>query len=450
MDAVGYFHAEESGPQGFRTQVNPQLFGKWNGQSTGKFLEAGLQADLLLMFPRVQSGKASPTSYFELPEAYVGTSPKLASGWAQLSIGRRLETWSHLDEEWRLGIWQPRFRWDYLHPESVGLTGAFLALKAPWFRVVAWGSPIFIPERGVSMDAQDGSFRSDSRWFVPPPSMVSIFGRGTPVRYSLMVPEMRDLVEHAGGSIMARVGREGSEGADAGFWGSVGYAFKPINQLVLSSDGYLQLSEREAIRAEATIYPRVGYHHLASLEGGYDTEAVDAWFSVLSERPDVPSVAARQTTQALEPALAMSSTVDVRVAGGLRDATRVDLSYLRQWGGNAGDRGPQAAGGSATSFEARYPFQTAVAVGVKSAALRRVQASTRLMYDVGHRGAVWSTELKYLVPGARNAWRLGVGADLMSAPETIGAGGAGDADGTRLISRFRANDRVHAGVTYVF
>ena len=75
---------------------------------------------------------------------------------------------------------------------------------------------------------------------------------------------------------------------------------------------------------------------------------------------------------------------------------------------------------------------------------RRLLTTSRVMYDIGHESAVWSTELRYK---PHQSWMLGVGADIMSAPDS---GSAGDPDGTRLISRYRANDRVHAGVTYVF
>lgn len=431
LDTVGYFHSADNGPKGFQSTVSPNLVGRWQGQGAGPVLEGGAQADLLLMSNGVVPN--APSTYFELPEMYAGTSLQLAP--VQLLAGRKLEQWSHLDEEWNLGIWQPRFRWDYLHPESVGLTGAFLRVEQPLFKLVVWGSPIFIPERGVPISTDGGALASSSRWFIPPPSTVNLFGRQTPVEYTLMMPQMSELVAHPGGSVMARVGRE------QGAWFSAGYAYKPINQLLLADTGYLDVSATSPIHGVATIYPRVLYHELVSAEGGYESEPLKAWFSVLGEHPFLDQTSADWTAQEVTPSLAMSSTLDFRIAGAAARPTRMDLSFLRQWGGNTGDQGPDATGGGASNFEARYPFQSAVAMGLRSDALARLSASTRLIYDISHQGTIWSTEIRYQ---PRDRWMLGVGADMMTSLQTD------DPEDADLIGHFNANDRVHAGVTYVF
>jgi hypothetical protein len=436
LDTVGYFHASDEAPKGFQSPLAPQLIGKWNTHRQGAWAEAGIQSDLLLMFSDASQGSASPSPYFEVPEIYLGTSRELAP--VQLEAGRKLETWNHLDEQWSLGIWQPRFRWDYLHPETVGLTGVFLRVEQPLFRIVAWGSPISVPERGVPISTENGAFASDSRWFIPPPSTGQLFGQDTPLRYSLMMPELGNLLLNPGASVMARVGRE------KGAWGSVGYAYKPMNQLLLGETSILHLgSTPAAIHGDAQISPRVTYHQLVSAEGGYESEPVNFWVSALGEHPFRDTTPSTWTTQEVAPALALSSTVDVRIAGSASRATRMDLSVLRQWGGNAGDQGPDAAGGTASNFEARYPFQQAVSMGLRSPlpVLSRVSASSHVLYDIGHDGAIWSTEVRYQ---ARDNWILGVGADLLSASQSE------DPQNADLIARYRANDRVHAGVTYVF
>jgi hypothetical protein len=176
-------------------------------------------------------------------------------------------------------------------------------------------------------------------------------------------------------------------------------------------------------------------------EGGFVGDRVSGWISVLSEHPFRDNTPADWTTQEIIPSIAVSSTLDVRVSGSPERATHMDLSLLRQWGGNAGDQGSLAQGGSASAFEARYPFQSALALGLRSSALARITASTRLISDVGHEGTIWCMELRYL---PRDRWMLGVGADLLTsaAPE--------DPMNADFIGRFRANDRFHAGVTYVF
>ena len=241
-------HSADGGPKGFQNTLQPELMGRLNGHQENWLLEGGAQADLLLMFNGISQGSSSPSTYFELPELYGGTS--LQEVPVQILAGRKLEHWSHLDEQWSLGIWQPRFRWDYLHPEEVGLTGAFLRVEQPLFRFVGLFSPIFIPERGVPISTDGGTFASDSRWFLPPPASVNLFGQNTPMQYSLMMPQLSSLLEHPGASVMARVGRE------QGAWGSLGYAYKPVNQLILGETGLLQLNtDPNAIHGTADIYP---------------------------------------------------------------------------------------------------------------------------------------------------------------------------------------------------
>jgi hypothetical protein len=394
-----------------------------------------VDADLRLMLAGMSRDGAVASTYLELPEFYGGTSRKLAP--VQVVAGRKLEHWSHLDEQWRLGIWQPRFRWDYVHPEAVGLTGVFLRVEQPLFKIVAWASPIFVPERGVQFSSEGGSFESGSRWFVPPPGSVKLInGKETPIHYQLMMPEMSELINHAGASIMARVGR------DQGPWGSVGFAHKPVNQLLLASSNMLrQAATADGIHGDAKIYPRVIYHDLVSFEGGYESERLSAWVSMLGERPMMDATPGDWTAQQAEPALALSSTADFSVWGSGDSATRVDLSWLSQWGGNAGDQGRDAAGGASSQFEARYPYQHALAAGLRSGIFSRVLASTRLLYDVSHQGTIWSTEVRYQ---PRPSWMVGIGADLLYSQR------GDDPQGADLIGRFNANDRVHAGVSYVF
>jgi hypothetical protein len=411
--------------------------GKWNGKYRTGLLDAGAQADLLLIFNRATDGSAKPQPYFEMPELFAGTSPEAAP--VSLHLGRKLVHWSRLDESWELGIWQPRYRWDYLHPEIVGMTGAFLSVNTRYFQAVGFASPLFVPERGVPIQTRDGTFASDSRWFIPPPSMIQLYGEDTPVHYNLARPDLSsiliqdDLARNF--SLMVR------GGAESGPWASAAYARKPMNQLLLASNGYLRTSDSRPIFADATIYPHLAYHELASVEGGYSAERVDTWVSLLREWPRPEPTPAEWTVQQVLPATSASASADIRVAGTQERPLSMDLSYLRRWGGNSGDMGPQASGNGASSFEARYPFQSAWALGVKSRPVNMLSGSTRLTYDIGHRGALWSTEVRI---HPRESWMLGLGADILSVPETQ------DVDGSNLIGRFRANDRVHAGVTYVF
>jgi hypothetical protein len=336
-----------------------------------------------------------------------------------------------LDDEWSLGIWQPEFRRDYLSPAQAGLAGAYLEiLPEGHFRLTAFGSPGFIPERGVPIEQRDGTLSSHSRWFVSPPSSVSLFEQQTPVDYELEVPKLTKLVAHPGGGLM--LGWQNSQGS----WSSLAYAYKPINRLLLGYDGYLDVS-RSVVMAK--LYPRVLYHHLAALQGGFRGRGFGATLAVLGEKPVRDKTPESWTTQEISPSLAMSSSVELSPWGASERKTSFALSYLRQWGGNEADAGPFASPG-VSSFESRYPYQSALALDLKLP-FRRFLASSRMVHDFVNEGTLVRAELRYRPD---NRWTMGIGADLLGAGDT---GGVNDAN---FISRYRSNDRVHGGVSYEF
>ncbi len=429
LSAVDYLHVSDTAPDAFQHSLISQLVGKANLYIQDSWVEAGFQADGLLVFSNFQNGSVIP--YLEFPEAYIGTSRKLAP--LSLTFGRRLEHWNQLDEKWKLGIWQPRFRWDYVHPEQVGLTGVFFTAQHSLARLVLMATPVFVPERGVPISVDDGSFPSRSRWFISPPSHVGIFGQRTPIRYSLATPPLQEIVFNPGASAQLRVG--GSKG----LWASGGYAVKPMNQLLLADDGFASLSANRPIYADVTIYPRVAYHRVASVDVGYESDGLSGWASFLDEQPIRDNTPADWTTQEVRPSQALSAGIDVRVAGTVSRPTLVSLSELLQWGGNAPDQGALAVAGSI--FEARYPFQNAVSLGLSTPIWGALSGTTKLIYDVGHDGGIWSTEMKYQT---RSNWMFAAGVDLLSSSNPDSS------DAVDWVSRYRANDRVHAGVTYVF
>lgn len=385
------------------------------GFRQGDLLEAALEADLSYDWSR------SSLLIAEAPQAFAGTSARLSP--LQLHLGRKLEGWSRLDDEWRLGIFQPRFRWDWVSPKQVGLTGAFLSFRSRYLKLTAFGSPGFIPERGSTVQFEEGSIVSSSPWFVAPPARLDLFERSAPVRYELGGPSVKEIVLHKGFAAMARVGEE------EGPWASFSYAWKPMNQLFLGYEGYL---ERGSGDVSATIYPRVLYHRLLAADAGYSYGFLDASVSVLQEEPVRDDVPTQWNTQESSDALAVSSALRVGI---------LKAGMMWQRGGNAPDLGPDSIAGT-SRFESRYPFRRVGQVSLESSLGllggfgKRFFASTRLLHDFENEADVFSAELLFQ---PRSAWVFNLGADVLGSVSDKG-----------FVSRIRGHDRVYGGVKYVF
>jgi hypothetical protein len=416
----------------------PSLFNQVEGhilaQGTGGVFQGKINGEGLAILGPL-------TTYtLEAPEAYVGTSPAL-SDVVEVKVGRELHHWSHLDEEFQLGIWQPRLRWDYVRPEEVGLLGVFVDVETPTFQFVVMGSPLFVPDRGVPEEFQNGGIYSVSPFFNSPASSLQFEGVNTNINYSLQAPGTFDILNHGAFSVMARVG--GTQGP----WASVAYAYKPMNQLLFSYNGVL-LAGGAQQTVEATIFPRVQYDHLVSAEGGYESPQFAVWLSCLSDHPDFPNhpdgteVVLGDTYQTVQNAFAMSPAAEYRVGDLNHDPTRFQLALLRTIGGNENDQGLDATG-TGSIFENRYPYQSAgifeVSTNLNFIGIEDLHARYRVLYDFGHTGSIQSTDFDYLI---KKTFLVNLGTDILSSHE--------DTSATDPISEYRANNRIRAGVSYVF
>jgi hypothetical protein len=363
----------------------------------------------------------------------------------QFNIGRQLVQWNQLDDNWKLGIWQSRYRWDYLNPESSGLLGGFLNVEAPLFKLVVFGSPIYIPERGVSQTIRpNGSVVSNSVWNGTPPAAIKIPGTDqlTPVDYTVAMPPLGEILVRPSISIQTRVG-----GDQEGPWISAGYAYKPINQVILGYTSAFPLAADDAPRLAITLYPRFIQHHLVGVDTGWDWKNLGASLSFLYENPIVEETPASWTAQQLTRSYAISPSFYWKLGTGSEGSPRVDLSYLHQWGGNAPDLRPQIAGPS--SFEYRYPFQDALQLKFNtSLPWGGMNVGTRLLYEFSQDGLILSAGVQFR-PWKGLAWRdiaFSVSGDLLIS----GAFSGKPRFTNDFISAQQDNDRVTARLSYVF
>ncbi len=412
-------------PPGALSQGNFSLI-----EMEGAAARRGAEVDLVMHYQAGVGIQCADCNALEFPEIYIGSSKRLGPWGVQ--FGRVRKPWSVLDQAWQLGIIQPRFVYDYLNPESVGLSGLFADYQSDRGRVSFFASPMFIPDRGLPVNFENGKVGSVDPFFRAPISEVVFEDQPTPIQYVLKSPSVGELLLKPALGVTATAGN-----AVRGFSVNSSYAYKPINQILLAYSARYNLSFEVA---DAEVYPRVLMHHVATCDLAYNSEHFSLGLSGLREVPVRDETPRSWNTQEVAPAWAVSPALELRPSGRRGNVPKLYASALRVWGGNAFDRGPLAVD-NGTAFDLRYRQSTALKLGLESPLWgslgERMRLKTQTLFDLEHSAQIYTHSLEYR---ASPRWRWTVAADILYAPKF----------GSDFISSNRTNDRLSGGVAYVF
>jgi hypothetical protein len=402
------------------------VLGTYQGRATGHIFD--VKGD----FEGVAIVRPATTWTVEAPEAFIGTSPELSQHVA-VRVGRELHHWSHLDEDFQLGVWQPRFLWDYVHPQQIGFAGVHVDGKWDLVQLTAFASPVSVPDRGIPVEVQNNQIYKIDPYFNSPASTIPFHGVQTPIDYNIAYPSTSSILFHPGASAMVRVGR------DEGLWAMAAGGFQPIDQILMSYNGTFNLNANPQ-RIDATLYPRIAYHQVNSLETGYEGGWYSFTMSGLYDRPFDNEAIFGQNVQEITTATSLSPAAEVRF--GPKDApTRFRVAGLKTWGGDAPDQGPETSG-TTTAFDNRYFSSTASVFYAETPLdfiIPRLSGRYKLLVDFEHSGTIQSTDIYYF---PQRSLMINVGGDFLNSNE--------DSSATDPISEYRADDRVRFGVSYVF
>lgn len=356
----------------------------------------------------------------ESSDAYLSTSRKWLDA-HQLSVGRRSFDWSANDERWNLGQWSPRFLWDPIRPQTVGLTGFFYTYENKDWRVLAFASPLSIPERGFPIRIEDGSLESSSPDWVPPFQQVSLMNQPIDIRYRLEYPSMDSLLVMPGAALSVRRGDPNGQG----LWVQAMVGSLPMNQVDLVLEAELMAP---TLTLDSTLHPRRLRHDLATLELGWNFDVVRPWVSVTGERPETPEVPEGWVASSMGPALVSSAGVDFIFPTG----NRLGAQFI-----NVRESLPVSDGAAlAGASPPRYPWTDALRLSASWNGPSKFDYDFHWTYDLPNRASLITADFGFQ---AMQRLHLGLGADFFSAPERTG-----------FIGQYYGNDRVRARVTYAF
>lgn len=366
--------------------------------------------------------------YIDIAEANMGLDNKKLSTY----LGRKRYEWSSLDSYWGLGLYQPRFRWDYLNERENGLFGHFFGINSEWVQAHAYYSPIYIPEQGAPFDIDAGNCKTSSPWFSCPNATINLFNQSTDVRFSLEIPPVREIITRWGGGASLRLGKT------QGPFTRASYTYKPMNQFLLSYEGRLDLS---TLQVPATIRPRVLYHKVAAADLGWNLPRHSFILSGIWENPIQDTTPPTWNNQQTYKAFIHGATVKTMPFGSPFSYTRAELSYFQLDGGNGPDTGPFAQTNSSI-FEPRFAFKSAFSVAAFTPIVdswsNHFLFSMKLVVDTINQGNILQSDLRFYPIRPLT---------LMVGLEILGSESRSPVD---FISRYQRNDRLKGGIAYVF
>jgi len=387
--------------------------------------------------------EAKNESYFGVPEAYGALNWE----WFDATLGRRKRTWSRLDEQFHLGIWQPELRWDYLQPEQQGLTGLFVGLPvSKTLRFHFFGSIVNVPDQGPQYRLEGGRFQSSNRWFQQPSGALGLFSNtpfasSAPLYFDVDRPSNQKLFMNPS----LAVGMDYR--SESGYFLNTNYAYKPRNQIHLGLEcaNCANLGGSAPVEVTAVIHPKIIMHHVATLETGFERQDDRGFLSATVERPDRSGFPDSYEEAPLDDAFIAGAAYQ-HYAGSwiLGRPSWLQYSYLRVFEIGTKSKASSLKEDEVQSSLDRYPLKDVAALDWKirlaEKASNRLHWTNRYWYSIPEQGG-WLSSYLELDQGALS-WL--VGADILGSSVSTQSKDAG------LFTRYRANDRVFGGVSYVF
>ncbi|MEO0334918.1 MAG: hypothetical protein AAF202_00885 [Pseudomonadota bacterium] len=396
-----------------------------------------LGLDYKMDFQGLFAQQESDRPYLTVPDLYLAHQSSIGN----LSLGRKKRVWSKFDELWKLGIWQPQARWDYIHPQTQGLTGLFWEKQvSQGFELSAFATPIFLPDQGPNFELVDGQFTSQNRWFWGPQVDVELLDSDAEIRYSLDRPNETDVILNGGGALQARMWSEST-----GLWVSAAHAFKPINQIHLGGEPRLRTQNilNETV-VDVEISTEVAYHQLSTLEGGWKSPDVQTSFSVTRDAPIKPEMPDERVKSSLVETYFTGVQLEHRLKLGSFRNGRVRYAYMKTFFGervNGGNGFTSNLDSSLSRFNFEDVAMFEIGQPFFASTGSPVTLGMKYFYSFPEDGQLLSGQLLWQV-NRQLSWVALI--DVLSAREASNEVGSG------LMSRFRSNDRVALGATYVF
>lgn len=349
----------------------------------------------------------------------------------QFVVGRKKELWSIADEDWKLALFQPTFTWNPLVPETQGLTGIFINIRAQDLSfpagVVLFGSPVFIPDQGQSYEIKNGRFTAQNPYFNLPPAQAEFSGQTLDINYDIQKPEISEVVFNQSFAMKAYAGD-----IQDGFYAQAAYAYKPVNQLSLGFRGFITANNE----LDVEVLPKVWYHRLVSVDVKYSQGGFFTGLGGFQEVVQDPEFDAQWTYNQI------SNSLGASVYAGMKGSRYwVRGSVLQINGAEKKTSGPDSGNASAMStprFQTQRAWQIAGEGLLYRSGSHRVSAETTYRQGMGNEFSTWLGTVQHQV---NRKWAWSLHYQLIAVAQNAKQ---------NFYTAYENNDLVGVGVHYVF
>ncbi len=373
-------------------------------------------------------------NYFDVYEAYAKvTLPENSS----VSLGRKRMRWNEWEENWGVGIIEPRYVEDKMHPQFAGLTGLFAETKGKSTSGTIALLPVYVPDFGPHFYVRDDVFYSANPWFIAPSPAYVFNGQPGDIHYMVNQPDTGKIISHPG--IAAKVETTPTKS----YLTRVSYAYKPIEQLFIGFPSNRVVVADDETFMQVEITPFVNYQRVLSNDHIYKYKMWTFSAGWMHEDLLLDTPPSNWTYQTGGEAWVFHTGASVFLEPEGPTATRLEFNYLNVNGGDERDQGRFA--GDKSLFERRYQYLNAVSLSLKKSFRRGfkrpIDTNSKVIYDQAQNGGCVSLSVSQSF--ARN-WRAGAQVDVLG----VFGENARVRDG--FLSNYRANDRVGVEMDYVF
>lgn len=372
--------------------------------------------------------------YFALPEAYGGYGSKENS----VTVGRKIENYSMSDTFFNFGLMHPTFSNDNINFKTNGLTGVGFHHHSGSFGINVAYNPIFIPNQGPQVKIEDGEVNSTNRWATVPPEAVRLGDENREIVYAIKDYKISEVLNNPG--YMANVFF--GEKKERPFLMAT-YGRKPINEIALSRDTFADIA---TFRGNVILNPHVLYHQIYAADVNLDSKDLKFTASFLGDQPENIPAQQMETMQTLSPLSIVSANLSYDLEGAIGRKMEVYVAAANISGGEIRDINSSGQSSEISFAGSRTLFRRPVKLGAKGELFyiqnRPFSADVNFTYDQQLKGSLLSAAINYAMT---KSIKISAAADVLGVQEESTSG-----SDSNFLYQNKANDRIMAGVDYVF